>query len=99
MSSSERGNRLLQGETAGKQLITDNANVLILGASQLPHHLNDGSCTFSSLSCQHRGLLSMRAYGCICTATCTASVHSCLYQACCRDSFLSVVETTLVLLK
>ena len=45
-SSSERGDRLLRGETAGKQLISDNASVPILRALQLPHHFNDGSCTF-----------------------------------------------------
>ena len=69
-SARERGDRLLQGETAGKQLVTDNANVPILGALLLPHHLNDRSCTFL-LSFVPASLrwLSVRAYGCICIAS------------------------------
>ena len=58
-SSCELGDRLLQGDTACKQLVTDNANVIdelcscrIISTTEAAH---------SALSCQHHGWLSVRA--------------------------------------
>ena len=45
-SSCELGDLLLHAETAGKQLITDIANVPLVCAMKVLNLINDGSCTF-----------------------------------------------------
>ena len=96
-SSCELGDLLLHAETAGKQLITDIVNVPLVCAMKVLSLINDGRAArfVSVLSCQHRGLVSVRAFGCICTA----GVFSCLPQTHCKDDSLSIVEITPVLLQ
>jgi hypothetical protein len=45
-SSCELDDLLLHAETAGKQLITDIANVPLVCAMKVLNLINDGSCTF-----------------------------------------------------
>ena len=45
-SSCELGDLLLHAETAGKQLITDIANVPLVCAMKVLNLINNGSCTF-----------------------------------------------------
>ena len=93
-SSCELGNLLLHTETAGKQPITYIANVPLVCAMKVLNLINDGSCTFLFFPASIVGLVSVRVFGCICTA----GVFSCLLQIHCKEYSLSIVEITPVLL-
>ena len=96
MSSCELADLLLHAETAGKQLITDIANVPLVCAMKVLNLINDGSCTLlCSFVPQHRGLVSVHVFGCICTA----GVFSCLTQIHCKEDSLTIIKITPVLLQ
>ena len=93
-SSCELGDLLLHAETAGKQLITDIANVPLVCAMKVLNLINDGSCTFLFFRASIVDWY-VRVFGCICTA----GVFSCLTQVHFKDDSLSIIEITPVLLQ